>query len=260
MASKSTAFQKALHKEYAELAFLEDDEGDSDDALYFNNKAVLSAAGNMVGPQKIKDRALPGDSKWELDAARRALVPELLSGAKDRMPAKAARAQAMFDCWMQEKEENDQPKDIARCRSAFDQALKDIGNRPMVMAAPAPAPVPKASLPPVPGPFTVFFAFDGAGLDAKAKATIKKAGKMAKAAKVTGMILNGHADRSSARGYNKKLSQTRLDVVEISLYNARIPGNVSVIRSPLGEDFPTVKTKDGMREAKNRRVDIKFRR
>jgi len=257
MASKGTPFQKALHKEYAELAFLEDDEGDSEDAIYFNNKAMMSAAGNKVDPQKIKERKLPGDSKWGLDAARRALIAELLSGGKEKMPAKAARAQAMFDCWMQKKEENDQPKDIAHCRSAFDQALKDLGNAPMtrVMAA-APAP---AGLPPVPGPFTVFFPFDSAALDAKAKVTIKKAGKMAKAAKVTGMILNGHADRSGARGYNTKLSQTRLDVVEISLYNAKIPGDVKVIISPLGEDFPAVKTKDGMREAKNRRVDIKFR-
>ena len=148
MASKGTPFQKALHKEYAELAFLEDDEGDSEDAIYFNNKAMMSAAGNKVDPQKIKECKLPGDSKWELDAARRALIAELLSGGKEKMPAKAARAQAMFDYWMQEKEENDQPKDIARCRSAFDQALKDLGNAPMtrVMAA-APAP---AGLPPVP--------------------------------------------------------------------------------------------------------------
>ena len=257
MPSKGTAFQKSLHKEYTLLAFLEDDEGDSDDAVYFNNKAMMAAAGNKVGPQKIKERKLPGNTKWELDAARRALVAELLSGGMDKKPAEAVRAQAMFDCWMQEQEENDQPQHIARCRNAFDQALNNLGKAPMtrVMAASAPA-----GLPPVPGPFTVFFPFDSAALDAKAKATIKKAGKLAKAAKVTGLILNGHADRSGSNMYNMKLSQTRLDVVEISLYNARIPGNVSVIRSPLGEDFPVVKTKDGMKEAKNRRVDIKFRR
>jgi len=249
MPSKGTAFQQALHKEYAELAFMEDDEGDSEDAVYFNNKAMMAAAGNKVDPQKIKARKLPGDSKWELDAARRVLVAELLSGAKERMPAKAAHAQAMFDCWMQEKEENDQPKDIARCRSAFDQALNDLGKRPMT-AAPAPAPVP--------GPYVVFFAFDSSKLDGRAMGVIKEASAAARAANISGMVLNGHADRSGANAYNMRLSQARVDAVSKALSGAGVSG--ASIESSLGEDFPVVATPDGQREDKNRRVDIKFRR
>ena len=249
MPSKGTAFQQALHKEYAELAFLEDDEGDSDDAVYFNNKAVMSAAGNKVGPQKTKERNLPGDTKWVLEAARSALVAELGSGARDRMPAKAARAQAMFDCWMQEQEENNQPKDIARCRSAFDRALKDIGKVQVASAPPAP----------VPGPYTIFFAFDSAKLDAKAMAVIKKAAGEAQAANISGIILNAHTDRAGTNKYNEQLSRARLDVVGNALSAAGVSLDSS-IRSSLGENFPAVSTPDGKREPKNRRVEIKFRR
>lgn len=249
MPSKGTAFQQALHKEYAELAFLEDDEGDSEDAIYFNNKSMMAAAGNKVDPQKTKERNLSGDGKWELEAARGALVAELGSGARDRMPEKAARAQAMFDCWIQEKEENDQPKDIARCRSAFDQAMKEIRQAPMASAAPGP----------LPGPYVVFFAFDSSKLDAKAMAVIKEAAAEGKAVNIARMVLNGHADRAGANAYNKRLSQARVDAVGNALVNAGLSRQM-VLRSSLGEDFSVVPTADGKREPKNRRVDIKFSR
>ena len=198
-------------------------------------------------PQKTKERNLPGDTKWVLEAARSALVAELGSGARDRMPAKAARAQAMFDCWMQEQEENNQPKDIARCRSAFDRALKDIGKVQVASAPPAP----------VPGPYTIFFAFDSAKLDAKAMAVIKKAAGEAQAANISGIILNAHTDRAGTNKYNEQLSRARLDVVGNALSAAGVSLDSS-IRSSLGEDFPFVSTPDGKRGAKNRRSDFGF--
>ncbi len=38
----------------------------------------------------------------------------------------AANAQVMFDCWMQEQEENFQPPDIARCRDGFSAAIAAV--------------------------------------------------------------------------------------------------------------------------------------
>ncbi len=126
MALKGDGFQAALHSEYVLLAQDENDEWDGKNALYFDNKARAAGAGKKVGPQPIKERNLPGDTKWELSAARGALVAELGSGATTRTPNDAAHAQAMFDCWMEEQEENNQPEDIAACRDAFDKAMKRI--------------------------------------------------------------------------------------------------------------------------------------
>jgi len=247
MPSKGNTFQQALHKEYAELAFLEDDEGDSDDAIYFNNKAMMSAAGNKVGPQKIKDRKLPGDSKWELDAARRILVAELGSGAKDRMPAKAARAQAMFDCWMQEKEENDQPKDIARCRSAFDKALSDLGKRPMTRAV-APAPTPSRQ-------YVVYFDTDSAKINAAAAAVIKQAAADYKGRKKAKVSIVGHTDTVGENDYNMTLSDKRADAVTMQLVDMGVSGK-KLKKDRQGETSPAMATGDNKDEPKNRRVSI----
>lgn len=250
MPSKGNAFQQALHKEYAELAFLEDDEGDSDDAVYFNNKALMAAAGNKVGPQKIKDRNLPKDGKAELDAARRILVAELGSGAKDRMPAKAARAQAMFDCWMQEKEENDQPKDIARCRSAFNQALSDLGKRPMTRAVPAPAPAPTPSR-----EYMVYFDTDSAKINAAAETVIKQAAADYKGRKKAKVSIVGHTDTVGDNDYNMTLSDKRADAVTMRLVDMGVSGK-RLKKDRQGETSPAVATGDNKNEPKNRRVSI----
>ena len=76
-----------------------------------------------------------------LSAARERLVAALAGGAADKDPANAARAQVMFDCWMQEQEENFQPAHIAACRDGFTDAMG------IVEAALKPAPAPVAAKP-----------------------------------------------------------------------------------------------------------------
>ena len=123
---KGSAFQNALHKEYVELALMEKNEGDEEDTVYFIEKAKKAGMGEDVGPQPLTEREIPADGKQDLANARVNLVNKLWEGSADITPGAAARAQAMFDCWMQEKEENFQPKDIARCRSEFDLSLIHI--------------------------------------------------------------------------------------------------------------------------------------
>ncbi|MBC8338555.1 MAG: OmpA family protein [Rhodospirillales bacterium] len=260
MASKGSSFNQALHTEYVGLAKMENDEWDLSDSKYFNEKAKMAAQGKTVGPQMIEDRTLPfGKATTDLSAARKALVAALGASGTKKTPKDAARAQAMFDCWMQEQEENIQPEDIAACRSAFEAALKKV-QAALAKGSPAKAAKPKrkrAKAPPVPGPYTVFFAFDSSALDAKAMAVIKEAADTASSAMITRMFLNGNADRSGSSAYNMALSKARVDAVHKALANLGLDPLNTVI-SPLGEEFPKVPTPDGKREGKNRRVDIKF--
>lgn len=254
MANKGNAFNGALQQEYIALAMAEAEEWDMDDAHYFNNKALAAAKGDDVQPQAIKERKITGDARWDLEAARQALRASLLAGSKDYAPKESARAQAMFDCWIQEQEENDNPTDVAACMNAFNEALAKVeGMRPAMKAKAA---MKKMDLP---APYTVYFDFDSFDLSATGAAVIKEAAKAAMEAKAGGVVVTGHTDKSGSDDYNKGLSRARAAAVGNALMAAGVSRS-SVKRMYSGEAAPEVMTEDGAKEARNRRVTISFAR
>lgn len=255
MSNTSTSFNKALQSEYVMLAEAEAKEYDTEDAVYFNNKALMAAKGGDVQPQPLKERKITGDAQWELEAARQALRGLLLSGGKDFAPKDSARAQAMFDCWMQEQEEGDQQKHIDDCRTAFDAAFN---------AAEAKRPAPVVAQPmkkemALPGPYTVYFDFDSFDLTSSGEAVISKAAKEGMAAGAKGVIVTGHTDTAGSNDYNEGLSRARAASVGNQLMIEGIARDM-VKRGASGETAPAVNTDDGTKEARNRRVTITFTR
>ena len=246
MTDKGSAFQVALHKEYVALAQGERDEADWTDAAFFNGLAFDAATGKAFGPQEINARTLPKDMVTPLTTARNSLVAALPAGSTQK-PAIAARAQAMFDCWMQEQEENFQPEDIAKCRAEFETALAQLGATPMKPAAKA-APAPT---------FTVFFGFNNAALDSAAQTVVKDAAAFAAKKPTTLIVLKGHADRSGDTAYNVALSERRSEATAQALLDAGVSAK-RIHREGHGEYDPAVSTDDGVAEAKNRRVTITF--
>ncbi|MBI2586355.1 MAG: OmpA family protein [Rhodospirillales bacterium] len=234
MPVKGDAFQQALHAEYVKLATIEDEK--------------MVADGKKVDPTAMKERKIPKNAEDELEAARIALVAVLRGGGPKKAPAQTALAQAMFDCWMEEQEENNQPKDIALCRNAFDAALK----RAEAALAERPAPTTAQAAMPTAGPYVVYFAFNSAKLDAKATATINEAAAAAKSAKVS---ISGHTDRAGANDYNMRLSRDRANAVAAALVKAGV-AKANIARSHHGEERPAVATEDGKKEPRNRRVEI----
>ena len=253
MPSKGSAFQKALHMEYVGLALMERDESDWGDAEFFNTRAMEAANGAGFGPQNVSDRAIPEDKVRALSAGRARLINALQSGNSSLNPKHAARAQAMFDCWMQEQEENFQPKDIAYCFAQFQAAMKKMAPKPMKMAAAKPM-----AKPAIPGPFKVYFSFNSDKLDSNAMTIVSSVVEAAKQTGATSVILGGHADRAGKGGYNKMLSQKRIDAVVGALTKSGFGGGLS--QQSFGETKPDKATKDGAREQMNRRVEIQLRR
>ncbi len=260
MDQKGSAFQKALHKEYVRLARMEGDEFDWSDAGFFNDRAEGSAMGQKIGPQAIAARSLPGDKVKLMSATRAKLVKALAAGSAKR-PVLAAQAQAGFDCWMQEQEENFQSDDIIDCRRAFTIAYNGLTKKAKKKAAPKKA-TPKRrahrTRKPKPKPLPLYkinFGFNSAKLDGKAMGVIAKAAATIKSAKVKMAVINGHADRSGAKGYNQKLSNARASAVTKALTKAGVSGSLIKQRG-YGETWMLVQTTDGKREAGNRRVDI----
>ena len=118
-----SAFQAALSQEYVILGDMERAEYDWPDTARFYRRATPSAEGERGEPEAIEARDLAPTDRETLGAARDRLSGALAQGARAFTPAAAARAQAGFDCWMQEQEEGHQPDDIAACRTRFEAAM-----------------------------------------------------------------------------------------------------------------------------------------
>ena len=248
---KGSAFDQHLYAEYITLSQMEYDEADYVDADTFALRAVAAGSGKSPAPEAIAARKLPAEKVGELTAARGRLAAVLGAGAANRLPQPAARAQAMFDCWMQEQEENFQPKDIADCRAGFDEAMAKLETAPKpapMAAAPAPAPQP------APGPFLLYFDFDSAKLTAEGQKVVAAAAKAIVAGKPASVVVTGYTDRAGSDTYNMILSKKRADAVAAALKQAGVGSTPVVVN--YGEAQPQVQTADGQREPRNRRVSI----
>ena len=121
-----TTFTGALAGLYLELAEEEAGEGDWSDAEAFFELARRAALGEEIAPQAIEARDLSPEIAAEAEAQRALLVNALDRGGRLFVPAQAAAAQTLFDCWLQEAEEDRQPRDIADCRNQFEVALEAL--------------------------------------------------------------------------------------------------------------------------------------
>jgi outer membrane protein OmpA-like peptidoglycan-associated protein len=242
---EGSAFNMSLYKGYVELAESEHAETDYADSDVFAQRAIGAGSGQAVEPELIDHRALPEDKVAELTGARQRLTSALSAGAAERKPAEAAHAQVMFDCWMQEQEENFQPEDIARCRAALMASLDALEVLPTAKA--------------VPGPYVVFFDFDKAELTDQAKVVLANVARDADSAKIERIFTSGHTDRAGADAYNDALARLRVDVVAKYLIASGVD-KVKILTADYGEGQPQVATPDGRIEPKNRRVEISFGR
>jgi len=256
MSSKGNAFQQVLHKEYVKLAVMERDEDDGDDAMYFVDKAKSAAMGEDVGPQPISERMIPKGAKDDITMARKDLVDKLWQGGADETPHAAARAQAAFDCWMQEQEENNQPAHIKACRVAFEKAFTMINTAAPVVAKAMPEKM-APPMAPLPAPFVVYFASDSADLDDSAMMTLKLAFADYRLHKPGQVRIAGHTDTQGNAKYNEGLSRYRSNEVGNALMTLGISRKI-ISKSKHGESALAVQTGDNKSEKGNRRVSITF--
>lgn len=247
-ASPDGTFDAGLRDGYIGLSQGEFDEGDYQDSDVFADRALAVSAGNPPGPEEIAARQLPDDQLSALSGARDRLTSALNKGAAEQVPGPAAQAQVMFDCWMQEQEENFQPEDISRCRSGFETAMADVDAAMQPVAAvPAPEPEPTKF-------YTIFFDLDSDKLNAIGSRVVDEiAGDWT--AGEGNLKLVGHADASGDQGYNQALSERRAKAVRAALEELGLASN-KLADSGSGETDLLVPTADGVFEPKNRRVTV----
>jgi len=242
-------FNQNLYHGYIGLSESEYAEGDYRDSDNFAVRATQVGSGSMVGPETIEARALPGDHVAQMTEARGRLVSALDAGATSKNPQRAAEAQIMFDCWMQEQEENRQPNDIARCRDGFYAALEDIEEVPVAVSTPVSKPKPQSVR------FVVYFGTDKSTLDGEAQTVLTEAKAAAQKIGNPMVKISGHADSVGPSDYNQMLSELRAQAVAKVLEAGDTPIRASATEAH-GQTQPAVMTADETAEARNRRVEI----
>ncbi|MGB0695475.1 MAG: OmpA family protein [Rhodospirillaceae bacterium] len=229
MAPSADPYYAALQPEFVALAKAEGNEGDWEDMAFFIAKAKAAAAGGPIEPSTPDSRDLGADFAAEAAsdyAALMAALPSMISTD----PASAAKATAMWECWLQEAEEGWQDDDIAACKLNLTPAV----------------------------PFVVYFSLGSSSLDATAMATVEEVSSSFNTTVPAQVIVVGHADTVASPAFNIKLSQRRAESVAQALAARGIASEVMTLEA-YGEERLAVPTPDGTPERLNRRVEITFR-
>lgn len=136
-----SAFDAALAGYYAALADAEYAESDFLDYWRFRDKQRAAEAGLTPQADALWDRVLPERLVPSLAAARAQLIARVDDIARLVSPDAAAHAQAAFDCWIQEAEEDLEQPELDICRRDFEAALASLGaaERDLVVLLPSAA-------------------------------------------------------------------------------------------------------------------------
>lgn len=260
-------YHKLLAQEYLELSESEERSYDWFDASYFAEKGLLAAQGGRIEPEHVENWNVGPVARPVLVQARRYLMDALEGDTILNHPRLSAQAVFLFDCWIEEQEENWQLSYIESCREDFyktlDSLLELVTAEDEEMLAIAHAAdqdvveeqIKAVELPPVTLTYLVFFDSNTAVLSAKEQKVIDQI-----AADITSLaeyriVINGHADREGTEEYNITLSRQRADKVKLALLQAGIASE-HVQTYGFGESDPRVVTDDGVSERANRRVEI----
>jgi outer membrane protein OmpA-like peptidoglycan-associated protein len=227
-------FNGSLAKEYTELgrraAFK--------DTLWMNSTAYIAKsrqaeAGVTPAAWTPAEIGVNGDATALYDS-----VVSTIAANKDARPAACARAQAMWDQYLEALRGGPTfcitPEDA---RALLDEALAACA----ATAGPA--------------NFIVYFGFDKSNLTDAARATIDEVIAAVNAMGATALSVVGHADRAGSVEYNQGLSERRAERVASALAERGVPSDAMTLAGR-SENEPAVPTEDNVREPLNRRVEI----
>ena len=131
-----------------------------------------------------------------------------------------------------------------------------FGAPPPPPPAMQPAAAPVAAPPPAqPHLFIVYFNFDKYDLTLDGSRVIQEAADYYRAHGNVSIKIDGYTDLAGTQAYNLELSRHRAQTVTQAMIKDGVPANV-MATAWHGKQNPAVPTADGVREARNRRVEI----
>jgi OOP family OmpA-OmpF porin len=244
-----SSFTAAVAHEYAALAASLDHDGQLADADYFARKGVTAQSGVVVPPEDNANWAIPLEQPYglrtKLAQARTRLLAALDGGARDRVPMLAARAQARYDCWVEQTERNWSTAQNGACATDFLAAMDQLEGKAANAATNGAA---AGTL------INVFFEFDRARLTREGQQIVSQIANQMKSRNLSATLI-GKADLTGSDSYDIALGRRRADAVAQELARLGVPRNRISLDS-VGKRQPPVKTADGVREPRNRVVEV----
>ncbi len=251
-----SSFLQYLTNEYATFAASLLQLGDLIDSDYFARKSLAAGQGVAVQPEQNSSWAIPLETpngfRTMLAQARNRLMTALDSGARERAPAVAARAQERYDCWTERMEDDWKSAQNGPCRKDFETAMGEL------VAKPAAPPPPAARRPAPRQPATVidvYFDFNKATLTREASQIVQQIADQLKANRAVTVNIVGKTDLAGTDPYNMALSKRRAEAVQSALAKDGVAASRMRVQWT-GKRKPPVATADGVREPRNRVVEV----
>lgn len=266
-------YQAALANNYRQLSEETLAASDWDASEHFADKGLAAAYGRDIEPDTLVQWPVDAEDEAQFTQARAQLM-EAVGATKTTQPAQAATALVQYDRWLFLTSNGGDEAGIHAAHDAFAASLGALQQaqapEPGTVAPtsePQPQPAPQAEAAPTPEPAkpaekpklditVLYFPFDSDSLGTSAKKAIGGLVEKIHAASAEARVtINGHTDRAGTDAYNLDLSERRAHYVQRALVKAGIAEKRTQAFG-FGESDPAVPTADGVREPKNRRVEI----
>ncbi|MCG8494005.1 MAG: OmpA family protein [Sneathiellales bacterium] len=224
-----TPFSKSLSDEYKAFAKSEIDQYDWPDQQLIARKGLEASREQQPLPEQPDNWRLSQEDKKLMANYRQDLIHWLNTDGRFKTPKQTARAQARFDCWIEQKEENWQREHIKACQDSFKANLPEIS--------------------------TLHFGFDRSDLTAKSLETLQSVASDWRQNPADLLMIQGHADQIGDMAYNYRLARKRAFTARSSLINLGIPSDRIQVEV-WGESRPRQEHSGKTSRGKNRRVEI----
>ncbi len=245
------AYHRALYEGYMEHATYEQEEMmHYDSAIVHSQKAIAASRGETPAIAQVTDFGpQPADKVDELTQARAQLEAALAAGGGQRDPEAAGRAQSFYDCWVEQQQENFQPKDIAYCRDGYYKNVQLISAQPSATAGAPEVQSLQAD---------ALFDFDSAVVRNEFKPELNNIAQQMVGDTASEFLVWGFTDTAGPPEYNQGLSERRAAAVVEYLESQGVTRDRLVSRG-FGEENLAVETPNNTPNQQNRRVEVRLR-
>jgi OOP family OmpA-OmpF porin len=240
-------FSSSLAAEYLAYAESEAEELRWAQAEHFAEKGLQASKGDEVYPEMPNSLTIPADDKEDLVESRYRLLASLTCGTRDIVPQQAARAQMLYDCWVEKSGSPRDPSHEGLCKAGFSDTMSQVE------AAVEPIKASEAERAgQSPGRYHFYFSSNSTVLGTQERAHVKTIAADLHDKQYFKISVIGYADKEGSRQYNKVLSLRRAKAIKQALVKAGLP-HEKIIVSAAGESYAAHKLQD----KHSRRVDVK---
>ncbi len=271
-------FKETLRTGYVGMAETAAKSSRREEEFRYGKKASSMLQGLDPEMEALYNRKISLTEINDLLGARYFLESAFVYDMKSRAPVPTAKAQLMFDCWVEEAERNNDMAKLNLCKEGFDKAreaiypriasmkqeasgapmagMQEQGGAPLaeVRQMPAPPIQQETEQPVMSRPSIVLFAFNDAALDYNASYAISNLATTIEQMQPTKIIITGNADDAGSPENNLQLSAKRGQAVADTLIkNFDVEAAIVDVRA-YGENNP--RAKPGEKNPDNRYVEV----